>query len=63
MNEEAKNIKKEEKEKRQFFSFSTIDEKGNFREVYGYIEKDQNDIPFDERIEQMTERIKKGKTS
>lgn len=59
MNEESKNIKKEEKEKRQMISFSETDEKGNFREVYGYIDKKSDGQSFEERVKEMAERIKK----
>ena len=57
--EEEKNKKEEAKIERQMVSFSNFDEKGNFRETYGYIEKESDGPSFEERIKEMSERIKK----
>ena len=59
MNDENREINKEEKEKRQMVSFSETDEKGNFRETCGYIDKKSDGLSFEERVKEMAERIKK----
>lgn len=57
--ENQKNENKDSKEKIDYVSFSEFDKDGNFIEAYGYFEKIDSDTTLDERVEEISNRLRR----